>query len=255
MTSALYGTMTEEAFGADDEAILSILGNDLYKLTPGEHLLRFLPPAPGEKSSFRITAGHYLKSRDETEVAFLNCPRVEKSEPCPVCQLANDIRAHDKKLAQSYDPRLSVLANVVNQQSSKRVPQVLRFGYSIWKELKQIWSNPKLGGKFTDPTSAGCDIIIHRVGTGLTDTAYTVRGDIAERVPLASDGQDLERILTMRHNLEAYIDTSVSDTALKIIGDVPRNAPAVVGASFARNRPAALGSSDDDIPFAPIFCV
>lgn len=200
-----------------DRQIDDIVQTVYVSLAVGDTTIRILPGFVGA-SPFRPVAMHFIDAlpgmADKT-ISFA-CPRVELQEFCLACQKAQQLMSTknpvDKQRAKRISTTLQVLCNVVVRPST--TPKVLPIGMTVWKQLKAIKNNPKLGGDFTDPTEGGYDLVINREGTGQYDTKYKVFYE-RENTPLAPTPQEIDAILANRHDLEALVDPTVPTEILE----------------------------------------
>jgi len=242
-----YGSFSVTALDEEDKKAEAIAGSVFVNLTPGEHVLRFLPPPLGKESPFRITAIHYIDAVPGLDkMVVFACPRVELKEPCPACaevaRLNSTKNPLDKERANRISASLKVYANVIERSNEDAGPRVIGFGKMIWDQLKAIRKNVRLGGDFTDPTDNGFDIVITREGTGPRDTRYTVNAD-RNNSPLHTDAAVAQMWIDSQHNLEEFVDCNVPEELLLAWGQMARvgRQPALElgqrpGASVMQNR-------------------
>lgn len=225
-----WGAFSEEQLAADDAKVGALAGGQFMQLQVGENVVRILPGHPdrplknGKVSPFRSTAVHYVEAIHglDQKVVF-NCPRIELRERCIVClrveQLQRSGNPIDRQMAQKIAPGLRVMCNVVDRKAPEAGVRVLAFGVSIWNQLKDIRKSARLGGDFTQVGPQGFDIIIVRVGTGQTDTEYTVHADRSPS-PLAATPEEVDEIMEQAKDLEAVVDTQPPERLLKAWSDL-----------------------------------
>jgi len=215
MTSALtkYSSFTDADLDAADQKVDALAGHAFLTLDVGETVVRVLPAPIGGWPTFRVTAMHYMDAMpgSDKKIVFA-CPRVELKQPCPACAFAERLGASrnpmDKDRAKRASAGLRVYANVVNRANPDAGPRVLAVGLQIWRQIKAIRKNPRLGGDFTSPGADGFDLIITREGSGKNDTKYTVFAD-RNNSALAASESEAAAILQSQHNLDALVDPTI----------------------------------------------
>jgi len=221
-----YGGFSLKAMEAEDKKADAISGSVFINLTPGEHVLRFLPAPPGVESPFRITALHYIDAVPGLDkMVVFACPRIELKEPCPACAEVSRLNSTrnplDKERAMRISAGLRVYANVIDRANEEAGPRLIGFGKMIWEQLKAIRKNARLGGDFTDPTANGFDIIVTREGSGPRDTRYTVNAD-RNSSPLSQNETLAGQWLSTQHDLEQFVDCNVPEELLMAWGQMNR---------------------------------
>lgn len=254
-----YGSYDLDGADQDDQATKQITGDVWMELVEGENVVRILPPQPGQKSPFRVTAMHYIDAVPGLEklVAFA-CPRVELREPCPACQKAEELSRSsnplDRDRAFKLQASLRVYANVIDRadpgQDGMPNVKILGFGKMIYNQLKTIRRNARLGGDFTNPTSAGFDIIITREGSGMS-SKYQVAAD-RNSSPLAGSTEMIAVILAGAHNLDSKVTPEVPAELLQAWGAVGRVSRGAQPAATPRSQLPAQAASPITIPSTPV---
>lgn len=180
-------------------------GAEFMKLEVGRNVVRFLPPAPGVKSPFRVIYQHYLRPPGASGVVVVTCPRMESKKHCPICTEAERYKRSgnpaDRDRAYELFPSRRVFTNVIDRKDPESGPKVLAFGKTVHESLIGIRKDEDAGGDFTSPVD-GFDIIIEREGTGVQDTRYKVL-PARKQSPLGEMGwisqqHDLERIASVK---------------------------------------------------------
>ena len=181
-----YGTFDLGALEKQDAQISATSGGgaDFMKLVPGKNTVRFLPPAAGAGSleafitPFIVVNEHFIEGADKRRIRFA-CPRLMEKKSCPACaefqRLQQTHNPIDREKSWNFKPSLRIYVNVIDRSQPDSGPRILAFGKTIWDGLKRIRTDQDEGGDFTDCSDEGFDIVIHREGTGKTDTKYTVR--------------------------------------------------------------------------------
>lgn len=215
-----------DALDKNDKAADAIAGSVFLNLTPGDHIVRFLPALPGAESPFRITALHYIDAVPGLDkMVVFACPRIELKEPCVACaevqRLGTTKNPLDRERAGRIAANLKVYANVLDRGNPDAGPRVLGFGKMIWEQLKAIRKNARLGGDFTNPGEDGFDVIISRTGSGPRDTRYVVNAD-RNSSPLAKDAKEMQAIIEGQHNLEEFVVCAPPEELLLAWGQMAR---------------------------------
>lgn len=197
-----------------DQQVDAVSGNVYLTVDVGDTVVRFLPARAG-KAPFRVTSMHYIDAIPGLEkMIVFACPRVELKQACPACQEADRLLATrnpiDRERAMRISGTLRVYANVLDRNAAASGPKIFSMGIMIWKKLKSLRANPRLGGDFTDPSAAGFDVIITREGTGPRDTRYEVYPD-RNNSPLAATQEEVEEILARQHDLDLQVDPTVPE--------------------------------------------
>jgi len=203
---AKYEKWTPEAIEEDQADLAS--ESDFLKVGVGRTVLRFLPPAPGQRSPFVKVFQHYIDIPGLSSPASFACPRLNGAKrACPACQRADQLRASgnpaDFDLAGQLRASKRVYANVINRASPDRGPVIYAFGKTIHEKLISLAGDPDWGD-FTDPGPDGYDITITRTGTGKTDTKYDLVG-ARTCTPLSSDAAETAAWLDSAHDLGRFI--------------------------------------------------
>lgn len=243
-------------------------GAEFMKLGVGKNIVRFLPPALGKKSPFRVIHEHFIK-RPHGDVRF-TCPRMEVKKPCIVCAKADKLKAtgqdSDFELAKDLFPKRRVYANVIDRAHPDSGPKVLAFGKMIHEDLIKLRKNEDWGGDFTHPET-GFDVVIERKGSGKNDTEYTVsprKQTKLENFDWIQMQHDLERyakVLTeeqIREKLAGKQEDGTAKPATKDAGGNRRAEPAVakgrtvddvMDGEIIDSTAKKASEGDDDIPF------
>ncbi len=169
-----YGSFDlEDVEGIDEDMAKG--GGSYIKLGVGRNVVRFIPALPGTKA-FLMVHEHQINLPNGDYVSFA-CPRLMDKKQCMVCRKADKLKTTgnpaDYDKAKSLFPRRRIYANVIDRRDEETGPKVFAFGKKVWEQLKVLRSDEDVGGDFTHPEE-GFDVIINRVGTGMTDTEYTV---------------------------------------------------------------------------------
>lgn len=199
-----WGTYTAEAAEEERAALDEEGGADFMKLSVGRNIVRILPPVRGKNTPFRVTYQHYIETADG-KWAF-TCPRLENDQRCPVCELAMSLQRSgkpaDRDRGYQIKAKRRVYANVINRADPDKGPVVLAFGKTIHDELVKLRQDEVTGGDYTHPVN-GIDVIIDRVGSGKTDTEYSV--NLARQLsPLHPDATVMNAWAGMLHDLDLF---------------------------------------------------
>ena len=247
MGSETYGTMDFDAAAADRASLKS--GG--LKLRTGRNVLRFLPPAVGQKIPFVKTWIHWVRDVEAAapeKKTKVGCPKklTSPSAMCHACAEAHQMRMStnraDQDSAWRLDPKLEVHAlviDVTDVPSATLGAQQFTFGKGVYDELLAYATDPTDPVDFTHPVK-GVNVIIEKVGEG-PKTKYKVR-----LAPTASalsqmkfaDGTTCEKFLADVRDLTPEIRLRL---------------PAAEGAELlaAGAQPVALPSGAADSAFAP----
>lgn len=154
-------------------------GGEFLKLAVGKNVVRFLPPVAPSKTCFVIVHEHYIDVPGAKGPMVSACPRMMAKQPCVVCSRVAELNASgnpaDRDAAYRMRAQKRIYSNVIDRRRPEMGPVILGYGKSIFDQLMGILEDPDAGGDFTNPTEAGCDVVIERVGQGKDDTKYTVR--------------------------------------------------------------------------------
>lgn len=177
-----YQPYTEEDATQEAED-LNRQSADFLTLKEGRKVVRVLPAlagqgyGPNKSSPFRLVWTHFLRTPGTSDAVSTACPNRELNQRCPICELANKLKARGNKLDQdrAYElfPKRRVYMCVVDREEPDKGVRVLPVGKTIHEALTKIRKDADAGGDFTDPVN-GFDIIIERKGSGKNDTEYTV---------------------------------------------------------------------------------
>lgn len=264
-----YGGWSADAAAKDEERAASLAGNVFLDLQPGENVVRFIPPKPGNDSPFRVTAMHYVDAIPGLQkMLVFACPRAELKQPCPVCaeveRLNRTGNPIDKDRAYRISAGLRVYANVIDRNHPDVGPRILGFGVSIWNQLKSIRNSPRLGGDFTDPGPKGFDIVIVKDGEKMS-TKYHVSA-ARDCGPLAATDAEIDEIIEASHDLEAQVNPVIPEELLRFWGEanlrsvgpaaqptgrLPQGRGTVGAGLVGRASPAAVKPEDLDDDFEP----
>lgn len=243
-----FGDFSVDALERDAAATDAITGNLIIDLEPGDTVVRFLPPMPGQDSIFRVTAQHYIDPIPGVpNMVVFACPRTELKQPCFICATAEELTKSGNPLnrdrAYRLQPKLRVFANVINRANPDAGVRVLAFGKQVWEQIKMMRKNARSGGNFSHPLT-GFDVVINRVGTGKNDTEYTVTPDRTNS-PLSTSAAEINAWLTSQHDLNQFVNptpppelVAAWDNAMAAANVGARQAPPQVGRSA--HTPGAL---------------
>ena len=220
MTEAIvkYGQLSDEEFAETDAEVSAVTGGDFVDIEEGENVYRVVPPLPGVRVH-KISAVHYIDAVPGLDKTIIfHCPRHVNKEPCVACErvrvLLSSASPHDREVAKKIKAKLQGYVNVIDRKETEPRVRTLRFGAQIWKELKKIFTSPKLGGNYTDPTENGFDLIIVREGTG-QETKYSVSAD-RQNSPLTDDPNLLAELIEGQPDLNMFVDTTVPEDLISI---------------------------------------
>ena len=194
-----------------DRQVKDISSSNYLELAQGDTIVRVLP-AVGRESPFRVTAMHYIEALPGSDKRIIfACPRVESRSPCIACQKCEELSRTgnplDRDRAGKMQAKLTVYCNVIDRADPTASVKVWRFGNMIWKQLKQIRSNVRSGGDFTDPTANGFDLIVNKEGEGKEGTKYTVTAD-RQSSPLSPDEGLVNEILASAIDLDSMVNAA-----------------------------------------------
>ncbi len=258
-----FGSYTQEA-AEDEKAELDKAGSGHYlKLPVGKTVVRILPPPPGRPSPFVIVHEHFLRIPGKARPVIFACPKVMKSQYCPVCAWSEKLKLSpnraDQDKARELWPSRRIYMNVIDRGDEEAGPKVLGVGRTIHEALvasrTAVKDDSVEHSDYTHPRE-GSDIIINRVGTSFKDTKYTITVS-----PRTSELGNPEWLQT-RHDLRQKL---VVPTAAEIKGmcqpDEPSDPaeasdalPPARGGDIEPHRSASMDAGpdpygDDVIPF------
>lgn len=203
--SGLFSEYSDEAAVADVETAKKP-SKIISKLPVGKTVMRFLPPAAGRKSPFRVYYQHFVNNVPGIADCIFVCPRMEAKRPCPLCTLkarweaSND--ATKINAAQDLEPRSTTAALVIVRGEEEQGVRMFRMSYSIHQALLEIRNELEIN--FTHPIN-GCDIIITRKGTGAKDTRYRVVPDPKGASPMLPTESEMAEALATMPNLDSFV--------------------------------------------------
>jgi hypothetical protein len=246
MTNALDGLFSDydDASAAKDVELAKKPSQFISKLPVGKTVMRFLPPAPGKKSPFRVYYQHFVKGIPGVADCVFVCPRMEMKRPCPLCTLKARWEASDDSTkinaAKDLEPRSTTSALVIVRGEEEQGVRVFRMSYSVHQALLEIRN--ELDMNFSHPID-GCDIVISRKGTGPTDTRYRVIPDPRGKSPLASSEAEMAELLGSMPNLDSFVKVHDAPTIEGMLrGEKPQNRQ-LGGGGGAQQLPGKRASS------------
>lgn len=240
---------------AATEAEENSSGAEFMKLRAGRNILRFLPPAKGKRSPFRVVFQHFLPipGAGANNGKSVVCPRLEQRQPCAVCEEVNRLRKTnnkaDSEAANALFSRRRVFANVIDRNEEDKGPKVYAFGKTVHEQLLALRTDPTSGGNYTHPYE-GIDVVIDKSGEGMK-TKYKV-SLARQSTPLHRDEDDavMQDWIDRQKDLEDYAKLPNLDDVLKLLaGEAPgdddddKPAPRGLGKKPAAALPAKGGSS------------
>lgn len=226
MTNELAGLFSDytDSSATEDVELAKKPSKIISKLPVGKTVLRFMPPAPGKKSPFRIYYQHFVRNIPGIADCIFVCPRMEAKRPCPLCTLKArwEASGDDKKVtaARDLEPRSTTSALVIVRGEEEQGVRMFRMSYSVHQALLEIRNELEIN--FTHPIN-GCDIIITRKGTGATDTKYRVIPDPKGASPMLPTEAAMAEALSTMPNLDSFVrvlDAPVIEAMLR--GEAPK---------------------------------
>lgn len=148
-----------------------------YSIKVGRNTVRILPPKDGAEDFYSEVYVHYNLGTDGRKQIV--CPNHMKGEPCPVCELVDELFKGDQediKQARKLKAKKKYYYNVLdtsldeNDENFGEV-MVMSTGVTIFEDILSIICDPDFGD-ITDPDT-GRDLIINRSGKSL-NTEYKV---------------------------------------------------------------------------------
>ena len=152
-----------------------------FELQPKRNVVRILPPWEGADDFSRIMAKHWNLGPEGKTVVF--CPKVSFGMPCPICDEIDKLwksKPDDamKEWLKTVSATPRFLVNVVDVNDPEAGVQIAEFPKTVLLEIWNIMVDKDTGyGDITDLKN-GRDILIDKVGKGLS-TRYTVRAKLA----------------------------------------------------------------------------
>lgn len=195
-----------------------------FKLKQGRTAMRILPPRPGAKSPFQKVYQHYVEMPGMSSAASFACPRLNGARrPCPVCQMADQLRASgnpaDAEVGNKLRASKRIYANAIIRDEEERGPVIFPFGKMIYEGLMDLAYDPDWGD-FSDPGPDGYDVTISRKGMGMTDTRYKVVGS-RNTSPLSPDADQMAAWLDSSHDLTRFAEVPTEEElAAKLGGSI-----------------------------------
>lgn len=171
-------------------AARAISGSAWYKFRQGKNEIRILPVADaswGMSYPIYTTAEHLIDVKkfpvpgQEKTFGFL-CPKVERGEHCPLCELEAQLRASgskaDLELAEAIKVKPKYYANIVDMYEPELGVQQVSFSPGVYGKIEALRGMKNIN--FSHPLK-GCSIIIQKTGEGMNT-----------RYPLVTDGKQGE---------------------------------------------------------------
>lgn len=185
---------------------------DYLNLKPGRNVIRILPPK-GDNFFAEETFVHYGvgKGENNEKGTTVVCPTThDENAPCPVCELAKELKRLSKAKDDTYDKQYGELRrkkriyyNAISREDDltqfekngegkwinkatgeeERPVKVLSTGIDVYKKLMGIIVDPEYGD-ITDEEE-GLDVIITKSGTG-RNTEYDVK-TVRKESPIGFD--------------------------------------------------------------------
>lgn len=195
---------------ADKERKALKRGNG-FKFPEGKNQIRVFPGTDG-RGPFMITKRHWV-SVDADQRRPITC----MGPGCLLCMKSAELsRAGDEQGAKEFSARETYACILVDRNNEDAGPQLAELSWSIYDRLNSFVEQY---GDFTDPES-GYDITVKRVGTGKTDTRYTVDPVMKPKRKLAKDDAQLDAWLESSPALEDSVPLGTPDIIRKLVGDV-----------------------------------
>jgi hypothetical protein len=145
------------------------IGSNFWIPKSGVNLIRILPPKE-EGLFFCEVRIHYLPNDFP-----IKCLR-QDNEPCPICDLVDNLRksesAEDVERSRRLSAKRRYLINIIDLDDLESGVQIYPAGREVLRQLLTYFVDPDWGD-LTDPDK-GYDIVIEKAGSGL-QTSYTVR--------------------------------------------------------------------------------
>lgn len=220
-----------QQFTEDDVAEAEAAGKEIQsskfggKFEVGDTQLRVLPAPINDSGwkTFTPVATHYIDPMPGVaqKIQF-NCPNYHLKIECLCCKqaalLSGSRNPADRTLGKRISAKPAWIFNAINRDNETAGPKIYTFGIMAWKEASKLRGS-KAGGDFTNPTKAGFDIIVNRVGTGQTDTQYAVWAERTSRA-LHDDPTVMADWLASQFDLSAEIDCEVPMDLIEAWGAV-----------------------------------
>jgi hypothetical protein len=189
-------------------------GMNFLNLKDGRNVVRILPPREGSDVFYEEVWVHYGvgKNAQNKNGTMVVCPKTQdENTPCPVCELADELRKLSKKREDSYDKqsrsfrrKKRVYYNAISRDEDLSVYEkneegkwintetgeeespvkVLGTGIGIFKDILSLIVDPEYGD-ITDPEE-GLDLIITKTGSGQFNTKYDVK-TVRKESPIGFD--------------------------------------------------------------------
>jgi hypothetical protein len=244
MALVKFGSYEVQAATEERQELEAGSAAEFMKLKPGRNVVRVLPPPQGKRSPFRTVYQHFIQT--PTGPIVFVCPRLEKKEPCPACQKADELRGarneEDQRLANELFARRRVFTNCIDRAEPEKGPKVLGFGKTIHEQLIALREDEDAGGEFTHPIS-GFDIIIERAGSGKNDTKYSVR-PARQSSQLHEDASVMQAWIDGQRNLDQFARVPSWDELRDMMAGKKRER----GEAPAQDRRAALPAREERKP-------
>jgi hypothetical protein len=210
------------------------IGSSFWIPKSGVNLIRILPPKE-EGLFFYEVRVHYLPNDFP-----IKCPR-QDNEPCPICELVDNLRrsesAEDVERSRRLSAKRRYLMNIIDLDDLESGVQVFPAGREVLRQLLTYFVDPDWGD-LTDPDK-GYDIVIEKAGSGL-QTSYTVRPrknstpipdksllekveDLAAVFPKLTREEVIQKLVSIQADMSAPVDTpdvsKAPSTSVKNISD------------------------------------
>lgn len=192
---------------ADAERKASSPSKKGFKFAEGKTQIRVFPGMKG-KSPFLISHRHWLTIAPEQRRP-LTC----MGAGCPLCQKSAELsRAGDEMGAKEFAARATYACLIIDRANEAAGPQIAELSWSVYDRINGFTE------QYGDPTSPteGYDIIVKRVGTGKTDTRYTVDPTLKPKRKLAKDDAQLDEWLGSMPALEDSVPLGTPEAIRKL---------------------------------------
>lgn len=183
------------------------------KLPEGKSVIRFMPPAKGERVPFKTVWEHNI-DLPGGKVSFA-CPRNNHKLACPACQQEASLMAQGLDArAKGFKAKKRHYANVIVRGEEDLGPRIFGFGYTIEEDL--ISYRRDMDVNFSHPIT-GTDILVIRKGTTATNTEYKTTLDPKGPRPLAESDAQLQELADAMHDLNTVVRSKTAPEIIELL--------------------------------------
>lgn len=189
-------------------------GGNWFKLKDGESkIVRVLPAKDPEDFFFKEVGQHYLNGQ------YYTCPKITDGEPCPICEMAEELREssekEDQKLAKEFSASRKWVIILVDRSDAKPTIRPYRAPKSIIDVLTRDFLDEDYED-ILDPFE-GRDYKFEREGSGKSsEYDASPRPKTSPLLPKA-DEDEVKEFLDNAPDLDSFVDVPDYDDLQKAL--------------------------------------